>query len=67
MQQDPIEKKIKKLLFGAPSCKLELARFSAQLKIQDGAECGNNLETMENIKELDKLNRRSYLALIGGE
>ena len=23
------------------SCKLELPRFSAQLKIQDGAECGN--------------------------
>jgi len=27
--------------FMAPSCKLELARFSALLKIQDGAECGN--------------------------
>ena len=25
----------------APSCKLELARFSAWLRIQDGAECGN--------------------------
>ena len=25
----------------APSCKLELARFSAKLRIQDGAECGN--------------------------
>ena len=25
----------------APSCKLNLARFSALLKIQDGAECGN--------------------------
>ena len=29
--------------FVAPSCKLELARFSALLRIQDGAECGNNL------------------------
>ena len=27
----------------APSCKLELARFSAYLRIQDGAECGNRL------------------------
>ena len=26
----------------APSCKLKLARFSAELRIQDGAECGNN-------------------------
>ena len=26
----------------APSCKLELERFSVQLRIQDGAECGNN-------------------------
>ena len=25
----------------APSCKLELARFLAQLRIQDGAECDN--------------------------
>ena len=25
----------------APSSKLELVRFSAQLRIQDGAECGN--------------------------
>ena len=25
----------------APSCKLKLARFSAKLRIQDGAECGN--------------------------
>ena len=24
----------------APSCKLKLARFSDQLRIQDGAECG---------------------------
>ena len=27
--------------FVAPSCKLELARFPAELSIQDGAECGN--------------------------
>ena len=27
--------------FVAPSCKLELARFSVGLRIQDGAECGN--------------------------
>ena len=26
----------------APSCKMELARFSSLLKIQDGAKCGNN-------------------------
>ena len=25
----------------APSCKIELARFSAGLRKQDGAECGN--------------------------
>ena len=25
----------------APSCKLKLPRFSAKLRIQDGAECGN--------------------------
>ena len=29
--------------FVAPSCKLELTRFSAWLRIQDGAECGNIL------------------------
>ena len=29
--------------FVAPSCKLELARFSAWLRIQDGAECGKKL------------------------
>ena len=28
--------------FMAPSCKLELARFSALLRIQNGAECGKN-------------------------
>ena len=28
--------------FVAPSCKLELVRFSALPRIQDGAECGNN-------------------------
>ena len=35
----------------APSCKLELARFSAQLRIQDGAKCGN---TTQDQTELDK-------------
>ena len=30
----------------APFCKLKLARFSAKLKIQDGAECGINLYTI---------------------
>ena len=25
----------------APSCKIGLARFSARLRIQDGAECSN--------------------------
>ena len=29
--------------FVAPSCKLELARFSAWLIIKDGAKCGNKL------------------------
>ena len=28
----------------APSCKLKLARFSAKLRIQDGAQCGNILK-----------------------
>ena len=28
----------------APSCKLKLARFSAKLRIQDGAKCGNILK-----------------------
>ena len=27
----------------APSCKLELARFLALLRIQNGAECGKNM------------------------
>ena len=43
----------------APSCKLKLARFSAKLRIQDGAECGNiqflelltQLKIKENIQE----------------
>ena len=30
--------------FMAPSCKLELARFSAWLKIHDGADCGKSFE-----------------------
>ena len=29
--------------FVAPSCKLELARFSAWLRIQDGTECGKKI------------------------
>ena len=29
----------------APSCKLKLARFSAKLRIQDGAECGKMVFT----------------------
>ena len=28
--------------FWAPSCKLNLAKLSAKLRIQDGAECGKN-------------------------
>ena len=32
----------------APSCKLKLARFSAELRIQDGAECGNMKENIKN-------------------
>ena len=37
--------------FVAPSCKLELARFSGQLRIQDGAECGNTdfINVIENV------------------
>ena len=30
-----------RMYFVAPSCKRELARFSASLRIQDGAECGS--------------------------
>ena len=30
----------------APSCKLKLARFSAELRIQDGAECGNKYKNI---------------------
>ena len=30
----------------APSCKLELARFSAKLRIQDGAECGKKVRIL---------------------
>jgi hypothetical protein len=35
----------------APSCKLIFARFSARLKFQDGAECGNkqNRETQKTV------------------
>ena len=33
--------KILRCLSDAPFCKLELDRFSVQLKIQDGAECAN--------------------------
>jgi phage protein D len=33
----------------APSCKLRLARFSARLKIQDRAECGNYKANKEDI------------------
>ena len=32
--------------FEAPSCKLEFARFSVQLEINDGAECDNNVYKM---------------------
>ena len=34
--------------FVAPSCKLELARFSALPRIQDGAECGNNAKAQHS-------------------
>ena len=34
---------IKRTYIYVPSCKLELTRFSAWLRIQDGAECGNNV------------------------
>ena len=35
--------------FVAPSCKLGLARFSAWLRIQDGAESGNNVICTNNL------------------
>ena len=35
--------------FVAPSCKLELAKFSALLRIQDGAEWGNILRALSNL------------------
>ena len=38
----------------APSCKLKLARFSAELRIQDGAECGN-LRAFVSYIETEKL------------
>ena len=34
----------------APSCKLKLARFSAELRIQDGAECGNIRENTNTLR-----------------
>ena len=34
--------------FVAPSCKLKIARFLAQLRIQDGAECGRNKNLSQN-------------------
>ena len=37
--------------FVAPSCKLELARFSAYLRIQDGAECGKKEKTKRRQKQ----------------
>ena len=33
----------------APSCKLVLVRFSAWLRIQDGAECGNDRSALDSI------------------
>ena len=38
--------------FVAPSCKLELARFSALLRIQDGAECHNRISGLSLYGEL---------------
>ena len=36
----------------APSCKIELARFSAKLKFQDRDECGNNIHVGVNYLKL---------------
>ena len=38
--------------FVAPSCMLELARFSTLLRIQDGAECGNIIRPLLWVNEL---------------
>jgi hypothetical protein len=37
----------------APSCRLRLARFSARLKFQDRAECGNNRLHLSSMQEED--------------
>merc|ERR1711867_103461 len=51
----------------APSCKLKLARFSAKLRIQDGAECGNNWLTIQATVGLTRRNnsfQTLYLFLV---
>ena len=38
----------------APSCKLKLSRFSAKLRIQDGAECGNMEKLVRSTQNYSK-------------
>ena len=41
----------------APSCKLRLARFSAELKLQDRAECANKTCVTNTRKDCKGFNR----------
>ena len=54
--------------FVAPSCKLELARFSAWVRIQDGAECGNMLNfTMCDGQKFEKNLNQDSIDLVAAE
>ena len=44
----------------APSCKIELARFSARLRIQDGAECGNTIQQKTKQNYIRQQNIRQH-------
>ena len=48
----------------APSCKIELARFSARQRIQDGAECGNSIR--EDPRKVDMFHKL-WLGMHSGE
>ena len=57
--------------FVAPSCKLELARFSAMPRIQDGAECGKskrmNYEVTQRVVTTNHkiVHGRTYFLTVG--
>ena len=46
----------------APSCKIELARFSAWLRIQDGTECGKM--KLKSNKKFDEMKLESKKKLV---